>query len=186
MLTARQAELLTYIADGIRTQGRSPTYEQLTSSMRIRSRSGIHRLVTELEERGYLKRQGRRRHGMKILRMPQGVVSKPFSVAPAGLADVPLRGHISTVAPMPLAPGILGTIHVPEGMVDDGFHYAARAAGDGIPGIHEGDVCVLRAQGYGLVGDLVVVTDGNGSMLLPYREGLKAVTARLAGVLRSY
>ena len=185
MLTARQAELLSYIADGIRTTGRSPTYDQLTEAMNIRSRSNIHRLVTELEERGYVARQ-RPRRGMKILRMPHGVVSEPYVAPPAGLASIPLRGYISTVAPMPLAAGIVGTAHVPSGMVDSGFHFAARATGDGIVGIREGDICVLRSQGYGIEGDTVVVTDGRGAMLVPYGADLKGISARLTGLVRAY
>ena len=94
MLTRKQYELLTYIDDRIRRNGVSPSFEEMKDALNLKSKSGIHRLITALEERGFLKRLAHRARAIEVLRMPENI--EPRQTESRGFAPKVIEGNFTT------------------------------------------------------------------------------------------
>ncbi len=185
MLTKKQYDLLMFIHQRVQKDGVSPSFDEMKAALDLRSKSGIHRLITALEERGYIRRMAHRARAVEIIRLPENVESaragRGFqpSVIEGDLGRAPSGGparDLREVAPEPgLAVRVVGriaagtpiealehgesAIAVPSQMVDRGAeHYALEVKGDSMieAGIHEGDIVVIRRQDTAETGDIVV------------------------------
>lgn len=167
MLTPRQHQLLHFIHDYVTRHGVSPSFEEMRDSLELRSKSGIHRLITGLEERGYIRRLAHRARAIELLRAPptstegptmagsqrvgSNVVSAPFGRTrpavdePSGLR-LPFFGRIAAGTPIEAICDHNSTTDVPEHLIGEGDHYTLQVVGDSMieAGIHDGDLVVVR------------------------------------------
>ena len=164
MLTKRQYQLLLLIEKKLREDGVSPSFEEMKEEIGLKSKSGIHRLISGLEERGFIRRLPNRARALEVLRMPdnypqQGVVSAK-SLAErqtrpsfprinenpaANTVELPRYGKIAAGTPIEALCGN-DTVAVPANMVGSGEHYALTVAGDSMieAGILDGDTVIIR------------------------------------------
>jgi repressor LexA len=181
MLTRKQHELLLYIDRHLRETGFSPSFEEMKDALALKSKSGIHRLVSALEERGFLVRRHHRARALEVTKLPddsgrkkaeatssfapnviQGDFSKHFSgVKTAGDAKailLPLYGRIAAGMPIEALSDNAIHIEVPVAMLGPGEHYALEVAGDSMidAGIFDGDTAIIR-RGDGAENGQIVV-----------------------------
>lgn len=159
MLTRKQHELLTYIDHHLRTTGFSPSFEEMKDALSLRSKSGIHRLISALEERGFLRRHHHRARALEVMRVPEqesGMATQAPRLALAGAAfapnviqgdfttrlagvrtagnaaavQLPLYGRIAAGQPIEALRDQGSHIEVPLAMLGNGEHYALEVAGD--------------------------------------------------------
>ncbi len=180
MLTRKQYELLTYIDAHILEQGVSPSFDEMKDALGLKSKSGIHRLITALEERGFIRRLPYRARALEVLRRPENakrdaeggarfapnVIEGDFSVAIGGAramrdaesVELPLYGRIAAGMPIEALRDNTQTFDVPASLVDGGEHYALEVAGDSMidAGILDGDVAIIRRMDTADNGDIVV------------------------------
>lgn len=149
MLTKRQHELLLLIDRRLREDGVSPSFEEMKDAVGLKSKSGIHRLITALEERGFIRRLPNRARALEVLRLPETAEAnvsmlKP-ATEPAGTVELPKYGKIAAGTPIEALRGN-DTISVPAEMVGTGQHYALTVAGDSMieAGILDGDTVIIR------------------------------------------
>jgi repressor LexA len=184
MLTAKQHELLLYINGRLSKTGVSPSFEEMKEALDLKSKSGVHRLISALEERGFIKRLANRARALEILRMPE--TKGAPAEAPAGPAtvsvpraandilDIPLHGRIAAGTPIEALQGT-DTLPVPAALLGPGEHYALEVAGDSMveEGILDGDYALIRRQNTARDGEIVVALINNEEATLKTfrREG---------------
>jgi repressor LexA len=171
MLTAKQKELLLYIHERIKETGVSPSFDEMKEALDLASKSGIHRLITALEERGFLRRLAHRARALEVLKLPESAAPaapprgrgsfRPSVVSegrPAANDGVPILGKIAAGVPIEAVQNEIGRISVPPEMLGDGDHFALEVRGDSMigAGILDGDVVVLRRTENADSGDIVV------------------------------
>jgi len=174
MLTRKQHELLLYIAQQVSRDGVSPSFDEMKEALGLRSKSGIHRLVTALVERGFIKRIPNRARALEVVRLPEaeayGERGKPartllralrrrLDPADAIENELPLYGRIAAGTPIEALSNPDSTIAVPQGMIGGGGrHYALEIAGDSMigAGIVDGDTIVVQECGQAESGAIVV------------------------------
>ncbi len=149
MLTKRQHELLLLIDRRLREDGVSPSFEEMKDAVGLKSKSGIHRLITALEERGFIRRLPNRARALEVLRLPETAEANVSLLKPAvestGTIELPKYGKIAAGTPIEALRGN-DTISVPAEMVGAGQHYALTVAGDSMveAGILDGDTVIIR------------------------------------------
>ena len=180
MLTPKQKELLMFIHERLKESGVPPSFDEMKEALDLRSKSGIHRLITALEERGFVRRLPHRARAMEIIKLPESV---PQSVAargrgfspsviegslgrtsaPAPSADgqtiaLPIMGRIAAGVPAEAIQTKLDTIDVPPELLAKGEHYALEVKGDSMidAGILEGDTIIIRKCEDASNGDIIV------------------------------
>ncbi|MGA9444172.1 MAG: transcriptional repressor LexA [Methyloceanibacter sp.] len=180
MLTPKQKELLMFIHERLKESGVPPSFDEMKEALDLRSKSGIHRLITALEERGFVRRLPHRARAMEIIKLPESV---PQSVAargrgfspsviegslgrtsaPAPSADgqtiaLPIMGRIAAGVPAEAIQTKLDTIDVPPELLAKGEHYALEVKGDSMidAGILEGDTIIVRKCEDASNGDIIV------------------------------
>lgn len=179
MLTRKQLDLLTFIHDRVKRDGVSPSFDEMKEALNLRSKSGIHRLITALEERGFVRRLPHRARAIEIVRLPEGMGGDPRpsgfkptvieggaarqSASPQDVlgesAIVPLMGRIAAGVPISAIQNRDRDVGVPAGMLGRGRdHYALEVRGDSMvdAGIHDGDLVVIERQDTADDGDIVV------------------------------
>ncbi len=175
MLTRKQLDLLKFIHARSLKNGVSPSFDEMKEALNLRSKSGIHRLITALEERGFIRRLAHRARAIEILKMPEGmetprpsnVIEADFSRRPSAVDDagagnaneVPLMGRTAAGTPIAAIAHPVERVTVPGGMISSGSdHYALEVKGDSMidAGIHEGDIVVVKSQDRADDGDIVV------------------------------
>ncbi|MFW5681030.1 MAG: transcriptional repressor LexA [Pseudomonadota bacterium] len=167
MLTPRQHQLLHFIHDYVTKHGVSPSFEEMRDSLELRSKSGIHRLITGLEERGYIRRLAHRARAIELLRAPPLSTEGPLPLArsagsnvvigrfgeglpsvptDAGAISLPFFGRIAAGTPIEAICDHNSTTDVPEHLIGDGEHYTLQVVGDSMieAGIHDGDLIVVK------------------------------------------
>jgi len=181
MLTRKQHELLTFIQVRLEDSGISPSFEEMKEALDLKSKSGVHRLISALEERGFIRRLPNRARALEVLRQPDSAVTKGGSApvraaanansavtplrtapkaAPAPANDVielPLHGKIA--AGMPIEAMETGaTLPVPAALLGAGEHYALEVSGDSMvdAGIFDGDYALVRKTDAARDGEIVV------------------------------
>ena len=215
MLTRKQHELLLYIDGKLSETGVSPSFEEMKEALDLKSKSGVHRLISALEERGFIKRLANRARALEVLKMPEmkGAPTGKTSVQPPRAAndilDIPLHGRIAAGTPIEALQGT-DTLPVPAALLGPGEHYALEVAGDSMvdEGILDGDYALIRRQDTARDGEIVVALvneeeatlktlrrEGQMIRLDPanrqydpqrYREDQVRIQGRLAGLLRRY
>ncbi|MEL6125319.1 MAG: transcriptional repressor LexA [Pseudomonadota bacterium] len=176
MLTRKQLDLLNFIHSRVQRDGVSPSFDEMKEALDLRSKSGIHRLITALEERGFIRRLAHRARAIEIVRMPdesapggfrptvlQGGAADtmPRDAAPVTLAaqSLPLMGRIAAGTPIAAISEVSHQVAVPDGMIArGGKHYALEVKGDSMKdaGIQSGDIVVIKEQDDADNGDIVV------------------------------
>ena len=167
MLTKKQHELLLFVSERLSRTGISPSFDEMKDALHLKSKSGIHRLITALEERGFVRRLPHRARALEGLKLPDAVVpaAKPGPFAPNVIAgdfggalpgrqaandaptmELPLYGRIAAGTPIEALRDETNQIDVPGGMLGAGEHYALEVDGDSMveAGILEGDTAVIE------------------------------------------
>jgi repressor LexA len=169
MLTAKQKELLLYIHERIKETGVSPSFDEMKEALDLASKSGIHRLITALEERGFLRRLPHRARALEVLKLPDSAAPSappkgrgPFrpSVVNEGRVQhtVPILGQIAAGVPIEALQQEVGRVSAPEDLLAGGDHFALEVKGDSMiqAGILDGDVVIIKRTETADSGDIVV------------------------------
>jgi repressor LexA len=180
MLTRKQSELLRFIHERLQEQGVPPSFDEMKDALALRSKSGIHRLIMALEERGFIRRLANRARAIEVLRLPESAtVAAPRaqkfspSVIPGNLGRVrppsrdeneqrpvmvPLMGRIAAGTPISAIQTRMQTFAMPPEFLGGGEHFALEVRGDSMmeAGILENDTVIIRKQDTAETGDIVV------------------------------
>jgi repressor LexA len=183
MLTRKQHELLLYIDGRLSETGVSPSFEEMKEALDLKSKSGVHRLISALEERGFIRRLPNRARALEVLKMPEikGAASGPGKAtvrvpeaANDSIIDLPLHGRIAAGTPIEALQGT-DTLPVPAALLGPGEHYALEVAGDSMVevGILDGDYALVRKTDTARDGEIVVALVNNEEATLKTyrREG---------------
>ena len=183
MLTRKQHELLLYIHQKLSETGVSPSFEEMKEALDLKSKSGVHRLISALEERGFIRRLPNRARALEVLRVPEtksGAVTEGRSAytppprAANDMLEIPLHGRIAAGTPIEALQGT-ETLPVPAALLGPGEHYALEVAGDSMveEGILDGDYALIRRQDTARDGEIVVALVNNEEATLKTfrREG---------------
>ena len=176
MLTRKQHELLTFIQNRLEDSGISPSFEEMKEALDLKSKSGVHRLISALEERGFIRRLPNRARALEVIREPDTasprtaaraaapvtppVLATPSRPAPRPANDVievPLHGRIAAGAPIEAHEGS-SVLPVPAALLGPGEHYALKVSGDSMvdAGILDGDFALIRRTDVARDGEIVV------------------------------
>ncbi|MBA4080044.1 MAG: repressor LexA [Erythrobacter sp.] len=175
MLTAKQRELIVFIQQRLEETGISPSFEEMKEALDLKSKSGVHRLISALEERGFLRRLPNRARALEVIREPgdttparssstasDNVVAMPATRVPQreaanDVVELPLHGRIAAGAPIEALEG-QSTLPVPAALLGPGEHYALEVSGDSMieAGIFDGDFALVRRTNTARDGEIVV------------------------------
>jgi repressor LexA len=176
MLTRKQHELIRFIQSRLEETGVSPSFEEMKEALDLKSKSGVHRLISALEERGFIRRLPNRARALEVLRQPEDVTRVPPRAAanaapspvrptapkepPTAANDVielPLHGRIAAGVPIEALEG-QSTLPVPAALLGAGEHYALEVSGDSMieAGILDGDFALIRRTDTARDGEIVV------------------------------
>src|SRR6056300_224527 len=167
MLTEKQHQLLTFLIEHQAEHDISPSFDEMRLAVGLASKSGIHRLISGLEERGYIRKLANRARAIEILRHP-GAATKPESniIRPdfgteqsgSGTIELPLLGRIAAGTPIEALSDPTSYLAVPDTLVSGGEHFALEIVGDSMinAGIHEGDTVIIQRTDQANSGDIVV------------------------------
>ena len=191
MLTRKQLELLDFIQKRTLRDGVPPSFDEMKDALDLRSKSGIHRLITALEERGFIRRLAHRARAIEIVKLPE-VMEKPgfkpkiirgdrvdppkgaMDVSAVHAIELPVMGRIAAGVPIEAISEVSHHVAVPGSMLSGrGQHYALEVKGDSMieAGINDGDVVVIREQNTADNGDIVVaLVEGHEATLKRYRR----------------
>ena len=171
MLTRKQHELLLYIDKHLSATGVSPSFEEMKDALDLKSKSGVHRLISALEERGFIRRLPNRARALEVLKVPETKAASPAGMgaplrvpqaANDAIIDLPLHGRIAAGTPIEALQGT-DTLPVPAALLGPGEHYALEVAGDSMvdEGILDGDFALIRRQDTARDGEIVVALVNN-------------------------
>ena len=163
MLTAKQRELLLFIDQRLKKDGISPSFDEMREALDLKSKSGVHRLISALEERGFIRRLPNRARALEVARLPetQSATVVPLRAAVPAPAndtiDLPLHGRIAAGTPIEALQGT-ETFAVPAALLGPGEHYALEVSGDSMveEGILDGDFALIRKADTARDGEIVV------------------------------
>jgi repressor LexA len=192
MLTAKQHELIRFIQQRLEETGISPSFEEMKEALDLKSKSGVHRLISALEERGFLRRLPNRARALEVIRQPEDAVpaarggGNVVTLAPAAarpapepandVIELPLHGRIAAGAPIEALEG-QSTLPVPAALLGPGEHYALEVSGDSMieAGIFDGDFALVRRTNTARDGEIVVALVRGEEATLKYlrKEGGK-------------
>ena len=191
MLTAKQHELLVFINQRLDESGISPSFEEMKEALDLKSKSGVHRLIGALEERGFIRRLANRARALEVIKMPEGgnvrgdnvtrlapaKETKPHIQIPVAANDVmeiPFHGKIAAGVPIEALEG-QSSLSVPMALLGAGEHYALEVSGDSMieAGILDGDYALIRKADTARDGEIVVALVRGEEATLKYlrREG---------------
>ena len=179
MLTKKQLDLLEFIHNRVQRDGVPPSFDEMKEALDLRSKSGIHRLITALEERGFIRRLAHRARAIEVVKLPDSMTNnkgfsprviegdRPASAPPreaqpvsdAYATELPVMGRIAAGVPIEAISHQSHTVAVPGQMLSGkGEHYALEVKGDSMieAGINDGDVVVIRETSVANNGDIVV------------------------------
>jgi len=167
MLTEKQHQLLSFLIEHQAEHDISPSFDEMREAVGLASKSGIHRLISGLQERGYIRKLANRARAIEILRHPgaatppeSNVISPAFGASGKGSASVelPLLGRIAAGTPIEALSDPTSYMSVPEALVSGGDHFALEIVGDSMieAGIHEGDTVIIKRTDNANSGDIVV------------------------------
>jgi repressor LexA len=194
MLTAKQKELLLYIHERIKESGVSPSFDEMKEALDLASKSGIHRLITALEERGFLRRLPHRARALEVLKLPDSAAPaappkgrgtfKP-SVVPdtRESLSIPILGQIAAGVPIEALQHEVGRIAAPQELLGSGEHFALEVKGDSMiqAGILDGDIAIVRRTDNAESGDIVVaLIDAEEATLKRLRRRGKSIALEAA------
>lgn len=192
MLTKKQLDLLEFIHKRVQRDGVPPSFDEMKEALDLRSKSGIHRLITALEERGFIRRLAHRARALEIVKLPDSMTNKGFNPVviegdkpdstPAtsqkieiSATEIPVMGRIAAGSPIAAISEVSHNVAVPQTMLGQGEHYALEVKGDSMIdlGINEGDIVVIKETSSADDGDIVValVEDQEATLKTLRRNG---------------
>ena len=201
MLTKKQKNLLVFINKKIRSSGISPSYEEMKNSLNLKSKSGIHRLISALEERGFVKRLAHKARALEIVKLPENASANDIfnsftpSVIKGGLdkneetksTDVSVLGSIAAGTPIEAIQQEVDRVALPEDLQNNGEHYGLKVKGDSMieAGINDGDTVIVKKTSNVDSGQIaVVLIDDQEATLKRVRK--KGNTIALEAANRNY
>ena len=197
MLTAKQHELIRFIQQKLEDTGISPSFEEMKEALDLKSKSGVHRLISALEERGFIRRLPNRARALEVIKLPEDSVTGPGKNVPVpsaandkvvsarsapsaapqpanDIVEVPLHGRIAAGAPIEAIEG-QSSMPIPAALLGPGDHYALEVSGDSMieAGIFDGDFALVRRADTARDGEIVVALVDNEEATLKYlrKEG---------------
>ena len=198
MLTKKQKNLLLFINKKIRSTGVSPSYEEMKNSLNLKSKSGIHRLISALEERGFIKRLAHKARALEVLKLPETASANDIynsfspSIIKGGLdnstkknisSQVPVLGKIAAGTPIEAIQNEVSRVSLPEEFNKNEEHFGLKVSGDSMieAGINDGDTVIVRKSNTANNGEIVVaLIDDNEAMLKRIRKKGKVVALESA------
>ena len=199
MLTQKQHDLLMFIHERLRETGVPPSFDEMKDALDLASKSGIHRLITALEERGFLRRLPNRARALEVVKLPDSAVPHPprgfqpvvvhggREPAPPASRDemirMPVLGRIAAGVPIAAIQEEIDQVSVSADMLGSGDHYALEVRGDSMieAGILDGDIVVIRRTEQATSGDIIVaLVDDQEATLKRYRKRGGAVALEAA------
>ena len=198
MLTKKQRNLLLFINKKIRSTGVSPSYEEMKDSLNLKSKSGIHRLITALQERGFIKRLAHKARALEVLKLPETASANDIyntfspSVIKGGLDSqndkknlnkIPVLGKIAAGTPIEAIQNEVSRIAIPEELSKNGQHFGLKVSGDSMieAGINDGDTVIVKKASTANNGQIVVaLIDDQEAMLKRIRKKGKVVALESA------
>ncbi len=199
MLTKKQKNLLLFINKKLRTSGISPSYEEMKESLNLKSKSGIHRLISALEERGFIKRLAHKARALEVIKLPETASANDIynsfspSVIKGGLdeenvksgdaLEVPVLGKIAAGTPVEAIQNEVSRIPLPENLEKNGEYFGLKVQGDSMieAGINEGDTVIVKKSDTAENGKIVVaLIDDHEAMLKRIRKKGKTVALESA------
>ena len=216
MLTVKQHELLNFIHDRLSATGVSPSFDEMREALDLKSKSGVHRLISALEERQFIRRLPNRARALEVVRMPE--IATPAAIAaqrPAAMLaandtiEIPMHGRIAAGTPIEALQGS-EAFAVPAALLGPGEHYALQVSGDSMveEGILDGDFALIRKVDTARDGEIVValIDEAEATLKTFRREGQMirldpanrhyeaqryhpdqiTIQGRLAGLIRRY
>ena len=202
MLTKKQKNLLLFINKKLRSSGVSPSYEEMKQSLNLRSKSGIHRLISALEERGFIKRLAHKARALEVIKLPETASANDIynsfstSVIKGGLdetntlnedKDIPVLGSIAAGTPIEAIQNEVTRIPLPENIEKNGEFFGLKVSGDSMieAGINDGDTVIIKKTDTAENGKIVVaLIDDHEAMLKRLRR--KGKTVALESANRNY
>ena len=201
MLTKKQKNLLVFINKKIRSSGISPSYEEMKNSLNLKSKSGIHRLIYALEERGFVKRLAHKARALEVVKLPENASANDIfnsftpSVIKGGLdkneetksTDVSVLGSIAAGTPIEAIQQEVDRVALPEDLQNNGEHYGLKVKGDSMieAGINDGDTVIVKKTSNVDSGQIaVVLIDDQEATLKRVRK--KGNTIALEAANRNY
>ncbi len=205
MLTKKQLDLLDFINRRMARDGVPPSFDEMKDALDLRSKSGIHRLITALEERGFIRRLAHRARAIEIVKLPDSLAGRPTGFVPqviqgdrgaapkppandtleaVGAMELPLMGRIAAGVPIESISDIPPNVAVPSAMLSSsGRHYALEVKGDSMieAGINDGDVVIIRETSSAENGQIVVAqVEGYESTLKRFRRNGTSIVLEAA------
>ena len=197
MLTKKQKNLLIFINKKIRSSGISPSYEEMKNSLNLKSKSGIHRLISALEERGFVKRLAHKARALEVVKLPETASANDIynsfspSVIKGGLdtvkknniSEVPILGQIAAGTPIEAIQNEVSRVTLPEELTKNGEHFGLKVSGDSMieAGINDGDTVIVKKANTADNGQIVVaLIDDHEAMLKRIRKKGKVVALESA------
>ena len=207
MLTRKQIDLLEFIHRRVQRDGVPPSFDEMKEALNLKSKSGIHRLITALEERGFIRRLAHRARAIEIVKLPDSLMGDGFQprvvagtdtgaaptpaspaaepATPEGHAqELPVMGRIAAGTPIEAISEVASHVSVPAQMLSgQAQHYALEVKGDSMieAGINDGDIVVIRQQATAQNGDIVVaLVEGQEATLKRFRTRGKMIALEAA------
>jgi len=202
MLTKKQKNLLLFINKKLRTSGVSPSYEEMKDSLHLKSKSGIHRLISALEERGFIRRLPHKARALEVIKLPETASANDIynnfspSVIKGGLdiesdkmneMEIPVLGTIAAGTPVEAIQNEVSRIPLPSNLEKNGQYFGLKVQGDSMieAGINEGDTVIIKRSDTADNGKIVVaLIDEHEAMLKRIRR--KGKTVALESANRKY
>lgn len=207
MLTKKQLDLLEFIHKRVQRDGVPPSFDEMKEALDLRSKSGIHRLITALEERGFIRRMAHRARALDIIKLPEALEQKTAGrsrgftprvidgdrpderpaaaklVETEGVTSLPVMGRIAAGVPIAAISEVSHNVAVPQSMLGKGNHYALEVRGDSMieAGINDGDVVIIRETSTADNGDIVVaLVEDQEATLKRFRRSNGAIALEAA------
>jgi len=198
MLTKKQKNLLLFINKKLRSSGVSPSYEEMKQSLNLKSKSGIHRLISALEERGFIRRLPHKARALEVIKLPETASANDIynsfspSVIKGGLDDVssdvenseiPVLGRIAAGTPVEAIQNEVSRIPLPANVEKNGEYFGLKVQGDSMieAGISEGDTVIVKKTDTADNGKIVVaLIDDHEAMLKRIRRKGKTIALESA------
>ena len=198
MLTKKQKNLLMFINKKLRSSGVSPSYEEMKHSLNLKSKSGIHRLISALEERGFIRRLAHKARALEVVKLPETASANDIynsfspSIIRGGLdeelkngdsAEIPVLGKIAAGTPVEAIQNEVSRIPLPQNIEKNGEYFGLKVEGDSMieAGINEGDTVIVKKTDVADNGKIVVaLVDDHEAMLKRIRRKGKTVALESA------
>ena len=198
MLTKKQKNLLLYINTKIRSTGVSPSYEEMKNALNLKSKSGIHRLISALEERGFIKRLAHKARALEVIKLPETASANDIynsfspSVIKGGLDsnnsnksinDIPVLGKIAAGTPIEAIQNEVSRVTLPEELSKNEEHFGLKISGDSMieAGINDGDTIIVKKTNTANNGQIVVaLIDDHEAMVKRIRKKGKVIALESA------